>query len=606
MRPTSLTLKNFKAIGNNVQRIDLAPITLLFGPNSAGKSTVLQALIYLKEVLHNRNLNPDKTILGGDWLDLGGFQNLIHMRNLEEAMEITLGFDLNESSLPIKLTDHERAILDLAGIEQPETLLDSIKTAKIVIRIRWSPVLSAPFVECFESYVDESLFSRINCSSDRKQIYLDYLSFGHPILNQCYCEDEEKSLSGLFSGLINPSKSTHSNRILTDILASDRPFKDFKFDDLKEFVCKSKGDIFLLNKIREELDHRATRQAYSLSMQIDKLLAEPIESDNAEVIQYLGVEGQYDALPSILTGLQLDSDIWLSDYEDEDTGISFGTLKLLCQAYIDALSVGLLKLVSEWLDDFTYIGPLRDLPPRNMTASLSPNQSRWVKGLAAWELLYSAPAQLIDEINYWMGDACLKTGYQVVLKKFREVDIKNPVFSMLDDEPDIDQLLVIKDILESIPQKSRIYLQEESSDLEVMPQDIGVGISQLFPVVVLTVFQKNGLVAIEQPELHIHPAIQVELADLFARYALKHNKLILLETHSEHLILRLLRRIRQQTENDVPPDKQGLTKDTVSVQYVEPTDSGTRFRKLKIDDTGDFLDEWPNGFFEERDEELFF
>lgn len=78
MRPTSLTLKNFKAIGNDPQPIELAPITLLFGPNSAGKSTILQAFIYLKEVLHNRNLDPDKTIMGGDWLDLGGFQNLIH------------------------------------------------------------------------------------------------------------------------------------------------------------------------------------------------------------------------------------------------------------------------------------------------------------------------------------------------------------------------------------------------------------------------------------------------------------------------------------------------------------------------------------------------
>lgn len=605
MRPTSLTLKNFKAIGKEPQHIDLAPITLLFGPNSAGKSTILQAFIYLKEVLYNRNLNPDKTVLGGEWLDLGGFKNLIHMRDLSQEMEITLGFDLNESSLPVRLTDHERSILDLVEIEQPENILDTIKHAKIAIKIRWSPVLSAPFVECFESYVDGDLFARINCSSDRKQIYLDYLSFGHPILNQRYCEDgEEKTLSDLFYGLINLSRSTQANRSLKDILDADRPFKDFKIDELEEFVSNVKGDIVLLKKIRKELENRSTRQAHSLSRKIDKLLSKPSENRGNEVIQYLGVEGQYDALPSILVGLQLDPDVWLSDHEDAE--VSFGASKLLCQAYVDALSVGLLELVSEWLDDFTYIGPLRDLPPRNMIASLSPNRSRWAKGLAAWELLYSAPDQLIEEINYWMGDASLKTGYQVVLKKYREVDLYNPVFSMLDDEPDIDKLLIIKDILESIPQKSRIYLLEESSDLEVMPQDIGVGISQLFPVIVLTIFQKHGLIAIEQPELHIHPAIQVELADLFARYALKHNKLILLETHSEHLILRLLRRIRQQTENDVPPDKQGLTKDTVSVQYVEPTNTGTQFRKLKINDTGDFLDEWPNGFFEERDEELFF
>lgn len=604
MRPTSLILKNFKAIGSEAQYIDLAPITLLFGPNSAGKSTVLQALIYLREVLHNQNLNPDKTVLGGDWLDLGGFQNLLYRRNLDEAMEISLGFDLKESSLPIKLTDHERTVLDADGLEQPENILDSISEGKITIKLRWSPVLSAPFIESFESYVDGELFSRINCSADCKQIYLDYLSLNIPVLNQRYCEDDDKSLSDLFYGLINPSKSTQANRSLKDILDSDRPFKDFKIDELDSFVNDKARDHILLKKIKEELQHRTTRQAHNLSKQIDKFLINSEENTNNEVIKYLGVEGQNDALPSIHTGLTLDPDIWLNDYEETD--ISFGTLKLLCQAYIDALSVGLLKLASKWLEDFTYIGPLRDLPPRNMTASFSPNRSRWVKGLAAWELLYSAPNQLIDEINYWMGEACLNTGYQVVLKKYREVELDNPIFSILDREPEFDDFLVFKDILEKIPEKSRIYLQEESSDLEVMPQDIGVGISQLFPVVVLTVFQKQGLIAIEQPELHIHPAIQVELADLFARYALKHNKLILLETHSEHLILRLLRRIRQQTDNDVPPDKSGLTKDFVSVQYVEPSNTGTQFRKLRIDETGEFLDEWPNGFFEERDEELFF
>jgi predicted ATPase len=137
-----------------------------------------------------------------------------------------------------------------------------------------------------------------------------------------------------------------------------------------------------------------------------------------------------------------------------------------------------------------------------------------------------------------------------------------------------------------------------------MPQDIGVGISQVFPVVVLTVAQETGLIAIEQPELHVHPAIQIELADLFARYAINHNKLLLLESHSEHLILRLLRRVRDSAAQQAP-DTPGLNKDYVSVQYVEPTSEGARFTRLRIDSDGDFIDEWPNGFFDERDEELF-
>jgi len=609
MRATSLTLKNFKSIGADAQQINLAPITLLFGPNSAGKSTVLQALIYLKEIVHNHNLNPDKTVLGGDWLDLGGFQNLVHGRDLNEAIEITLGFKVNDTSLPNTLTDHERSVLDDAGIIQPENVLDSIDEAKITIKVRWSHVLSAPYVECFESYIDGELFSRINCSADCKQIYLDFLAVGHSVLkgDLYYLDEDESSLTELFGGLINSSSSILSSSGVSDILSSNNPLKNYKFDDLVEFVdaCKAENDIVLLKAVKEELNNRTSRQADELSKQVDRLVETCCNGNTkSKAVHYLGVEGQNDALPSLNAGLQLDADLWLSD--SEEGAIDSGILRLLGQSYLDALSIGPLQLVSKWLDNFTYIGPLRDLPPRNMTASLTPNRSRWAKGLAAWEEIYSASDELINEINYWMGDSCLKTGYQVGLKKYKEVGLDNPIFSELSQDPDFDRLLIIKDILDGMPSKSRVYLQEEKSNLEVMPQDIGVGISQLFPVVVLTILQKNGLIAIEQPELHIHPAIQVELADLFARYALKHNKFILLETHSEHLILRLLRRIREQTESNVPADKQGLTKDSVSVQYVEPTVAGTQFRQLRVDDTGDFMDEWPNGFFEERDEELFF
>jgi len=61
---TSLTLENFKAVGDPV-KIDFKPITLLFGPNSAGKSTIIQALHYAHEIFERNNTNPDKTLMGG-------------------------------------------------------------------------------------------------------------------------------------------------------------------------------------------------------------------------------------------------------------------------------------------------------------------------------------------------------------------------------------------------------------------------------------------------------------------------------------------------------------------------------------------------------------
>ena len=64
MRLSRIEIENFKGIGA-AQIVDLKPITLLFGPNSAGKSTILQSLHYLREILERRNADPDQTIAGG-------------------------------------------------------------------------------------------------------------------------------------------------------------------------------------------------------------------------------------------------------------------------------------------------------------------------------------------------------------------------------------------------------------------------------------------------------------------------------------------------------------------------------------------------------------
>ena len=85
-------MENFKGIKNPV-RVELKPITLLFGPNSAGKSTIIQALHYALEIFERQNLNPDRTLLGGNHIDLGGFESLVYQHDL--SLPIKLGFELS-------------------------------------------------------------------------------------------------------------------------------------------------------------------------------------------------------------------------------------------------------------------------------------------------------------------------------------------------------------------------------------------------------------------------------------------------------------------------------------------------------------------------------
>ena len=69
----------------------------------------------------------------------------------------------------------------------------------------------------------------------------------------------------------------------------------------------------------------------------------------------------------------------------------------------------------------------------------------------------------------------------------------------------------------SLKARTEIALRDFQKGILVAPGDVGVGISQMVPVVVAALRKRDGILAIEQPELHIHPAIQVGIGDLFIR-----------------------------------------------------------------------------------------
>lgn len=139
---------------------------------------------------------------------------------------------------------------------------------------------------------------------------------------------------------------------------------------------------------------------------------------------------------------------------------------------------------------------------------------------------------------------------------------------------------------------------DQQNDISVEPNEIGTGVSQLMPLMVAAITQKSGLVACEQPELHLHPRVQVAIGDLLSQNTEHVNYLI--ETHSEHLILRLRKRIRQNTDNEVPLGLKAFRHNEVIINYLEPSKDGVKVRRIRMDEDGEFREPWPNGFFHER------
>src|SRR5205823_6646159 len=129
-----------------------------------------------------------------------------------------------------------------------------------------------------------------------------------------------------------------------------------------------------------------------------------------------------------------------------------------------------------------------------------------------------------------------------------------------------------------------------------------IGISQVLPVLVHAYGSSEQIIAIEQPEIHLHPALQSELADVFIESALGEQKnTFVLETHSEHLILRVMRRIRETRLNKLPAGCQGVTPDDVMILYVEPMPGAdySIVREMPLNELGELAKAWPGGFFEE-------
>jgi len=146
---------------------------------------------------------------------------------------------------------------------------------------------------------------------------------------------------------------------------------------------------------------------------------------------------------------------------------------------------------------------------------------------------------------------------------------------------------------------SKVLIPLPKTDSFLTLQDVGFGISQVFPIFIESLrMEKGETLILEQPEIHLHPSMQSKLADFLLSMAASDKKFFI-ETHSEHLINRLCLRIAQDPSNRI--------KDLISLAFIEtPRDfaesegKGSIITKLKLNKYGE-VENWPIGFFDESD-----
>lgn len=140
-------------------------------------------------------------------------------------------------------------------------------------------------------------------------------------------------------------------------------------------------------------------------------------------------------------------------------------------------------------------------------------------------------------------------------------------------------------------------MKDRRNNVVVSPLDVGFGIGQILPIIIEGLIRKQSIICVEQPEIHLHPKLQAELAEFFAETCDKN--LWIIETHSEALMLRIQKLIRSKKKIN----GKILQPKDVSILYVLPSktsDEGAQVVQIRLDEEGDFIDFWPEGFFEER------
>ena len=138
-----------------------------------------------------------------------------------------------------------------------------------------------------------------------------------------------------------------------------------------------------------------------------------------------------------------------------------------------------------------------------------------------------------------------------------------------------------------------VRIQRTAESASVFLTDVGFGVSQILPVLVLLFYVPEGsTVILEQPEIHLHPAVQAGLADVFID-AIKRRKLqIILESHSEHLLQRLQRRMAEFTLN---PEK-AIDPEVINLYFTSIKEGRSELTTLDLDEYGNIRN-WPDGFF---------
>jgi len=593
-----MSIKNYKSFRSK-QNIEVGPITIFVGPNSAGKSSILKLLGFLHQNFHHNN--SDGTLYKGKIVDLKNFASMTNNGNLKEIgirfKTTTFGkeglkgifrfptvdsqIEFKISKLGIRSSYNNHILIDRKYINYTNGVLNNVvKLSKInsnevinkiedtkqnylkVIKVLYK-CGQRDSLKYYNAFVKDAL---ANFEAYCKSINFRYEDFAAPIIDGAF-------LINLKSHL----RKTYSTHL--DELPKLNPIREsLKNDYFHDY--NSKYHVLLENKNAHEY----------LTSQL-ATYCPPLFNYDVKVLAGGGLvaTGKHK-YPNDLEPFDLGKDLFenilnIASQTYKQTEYPYlkdflwrhllKSLFTYSKEYFDKYSENLINIiqptVESLLKEMTYIPPVRPTPKRFYTK----------KGLI--EMLFGYSCSNTSNIE--------RKGFNSLNEDFKNLNNYLKTLGMG------RELILTKINHHSMPELYVIEVKDFASKQIHNFLDVGYGYSQILPILYnlsRSTSDANNTLVIEQPELHIHPKLQSSLADIIVNSMFLKNKsitqnTIVIETHSEHLVRKLMVFVAQGK----------LNKEDVVINYVGKYKNGNSYvKKMEIDDQGFFKNKWPEGFFD--------
>lgn len=559
--------------------LDLSPgaLTLLAGANSSGKSSLIQSVLMAAQSLSQQG----PTVLNGTLTRLGESKDLV--RGGQGSIRATIEFEPGElrgrfsrDSLPVAAETHDAVFKLVPEGKKSSMKLDSFTLSRpsspgnsLILSKHSSNQKDVQTVKTLIGIADCDVLHVKNFLGTERRIHRTYVAFqGLQPLSVIQLLDREKIEKSMLRELrsfyrqVKSLQSPSKNR--NDIEVNPQRFLYHSYT-LWELINDLQA-----NK-REQPEYTAVAEIFEGTLPDDVV---PLITQRSEE--------EIERLFKTLSKVRADKEnvsIYLESNLNSRMELRYGTIDILEQSFFrdnfDSIqSLGFLKRALETIPRrVNYLGPLRD-EPRVVWNQWSGNMQGLPVGIKGE---YSA--EVLSRKSRSHVTACLP-GEQ----RPSQVELGTAV----------DRWLSYLQIGEQAKANDQGKL---GVGLTVMidghPRDltsVGVGVSQALPLIVALLTTKpNGILFIEQPELHLHPGVQARLGDLILNA--RPDLCIVIESHSDSLLTRIRRRV---AEGSCDPSR-------CNIAFIDSTSSGSIVRELRISQYGD-LSEWPAGFFDSTDD----